>query len=230
MIGFYTLHLISRGIYPLVFTLLVQARTAFIFISKECRSGSIHRLKAEWLYIFKTLAFLISTPSDDFACLSVSSYKQKGTTNITGSSALDLQLDCYSFRNGVLEPVVEQSTHWGVLNNSYVHTIILSRAWLRFGEITLSCTLRKPAMRTWGYCKYWLNTRALRLVMEHSQPGLVAVVVSRAWPEIRVMPSSTSSTRINSAMEAWEYFKSFLFSWRYTLSAPSVECDYLSFM
>ena len=158
MIGFYTLHLLSKGIYPLVFTLLVQARSAFIAISKECRARSIYRLKAEWLYRIITLVLILSAPSDEFACLSVSSYEEKGTTNKTGNSALDVQLDCYSFRNGVLEPVVEQSIDWDTFNNSYVHTIILSRACLRFDEITLSCTLRKPAMRTWGSCKYWLNT------------------------------------------------------------------------
>ena len=58
MVGFYTLYLISRGIYSLVFALLVQARSAFIAISKECRSVSIYRPKAGWLYILTTLVFI----------------------------------------------------------------------------------------------------------------------------------------------------------------------------
>ena len=237
MVGFYTLYLISRGIYSLVFALLVQARSAFISISKECRSVSIYRPKAGWLYILTTLVFIISVPSDEFACLSDSYHEEKFIRTITGSSGLDLHLDSHSLENGVQRPDVEQSIHGCTLNYSYAHTIVIPGAWLRFGEIRQTSTPIKPAVRTSGCCKYMLKNGVLGLVMEHSHQRIVldccyvhAFVISRACPEINEIPSSTSSIFINSAMEALGYSKSFLCSWRSILSAPSVECAYFSFI
>ena len=117
MIGFYILHLLARGIYPLLF-ILVQARIALIAISKECRSGSIFLLKAQWVYILTALVCIISALSDEFASLSVTSYDEKDTRNITGSSALDVEVDSYTYNNGVLGSVMEYSLHGGVINYS----------------------------------------------------------------------------------------------------------------
>ena len=117
MIGFYILHLLARGIYHLLFILL-QARIALIAISKECRSGSIFLLKAQCVYIITALVFIISALSDEFASLSVTSYDEKDTRNITGSSALDVEVDSYSYNNGVLGLVMEHSLHGGVFNYS----------------------------------------------------------------------------------------------------------------
>ena len=87
MIGFSTLHLLAGGIDPLLF-ILVQARIALIAISKECRSGSIFLMKAQLIYILTAMVFIISAPSDEFTSLSVTTYDEKDTRNITGSSAL----------------------------------------------------------------------------------------------------------------------------------------------
>ena len=140
MLGVYTLHLFAKGIYPLVFILLVQARSVFITISKECLSGLIYRSKPQWLYILTTVLSIIFAPSDEFASLSVSSYEEIIFRNKTGSTALDLDLDFYTLKNRDLGPVVEESFHSGAIKCSYVHSI-------------KSNSLTNSAMEAWGFCK-----------------------------------------------------------------------------
>ena len=191
MLGVYTLHLLAKGIYSLVFILLVQARSVFITISKECLPGLIYRSKPQWLYMLTTVLFIIFAPSDEFASLSVSSYEEKIFRNKTGSFALDMDLDFYTLKNRDLGPLVEDSFHAGAINCSYVHSI-------------KSSSLTNSAMEAWGFCKsiprsccctistrsveyassvtngyaldvesdsYWLKNGTLGLCMEHSQHG-----------------------------------------------------------
>ena len=150
--GFYTLSLLSRGIYSHVFTLLVRALSAFIAISKECRSGSIYRLKAQLLYILTTVVFIIFAPCDEFASWSVNPDKENVFGDIKGSSAFDVDFDSYTFKEEVQGPVVEQSLHLGTINCSYVNSTVISRAWLKFAQMKLFTTDRKSSMRTSGRC------------------------------------------------------------------------------
>ena len=99
MLGLYTLHLLAKGIYPLTLILLMQARSVFITIAKECLPGLIYLSKAQWLYILTTVLFIIFAPFDEFASLSVSSYEEKIFRNKTGSSALDVDLDFYKLKS-----------------------------------------------------------------------------------------------------------------------------------
>ena len=99
MMGSYTLSLLSRGIYSHAFTLLVRACSAFIAISKECRSVSIYRSKAQWLYILTAVVFIIFAQCDEFASWSVNPDKENVFGDITGSFALYVDLDSYNFEN-----------------------------------------------------------------------------------------------------------------------------------
>ena len=140
MLGVYTLHLLAKRIYLLVFVLLVEARSVFITISKECLPGLIYRSKPQWLYMLTTVLSIIFAPSDEFASLSVSSYEEKIFRNKTGSFALDMDLEFYTLKNRDLGPVLEESFPAGAINCSYVHSI-------------KSSSLTNSAMEAWGFCK-----------------------------------------------------------------------------
>ena len=148
--GFYTLSLLSRGIYSHVFTLLVRARSAFIAISKECRSGSIYRSKAQWLYILMTAVFIVFAQCDEFAFWSVNPDEENAFWVIKGSSTFDVDFNSYTFKNEVKGPVQEQSLHLCAINCSYVYSTVISRAWLKFAQMELFSADRKSSMRTSG--------------------------------------------------------------------------------
>ena len=71
----------------------MRACSAFIAISKECRSVSIYRTKAQCLYILTTVVLIIFAQCDEFASWSVNPDKENIFVDIKGSSAFDVDLD-----------------------------------------------------------------------------------------------------------------------------------------
>ena len=71
----------------------MRACSAFIAISKECRSGSIYRSKAQWLYILTTVVFIIFAQCDEFASWSVNPHEENVFGDIKGSSTFDVDFD-----------------------------------------------------------------------------------------------------------------------------------------
>ena len=110
MIGFKTLNLLLRGIYRLVFTFLLQARVAFITNLKDCCYGGIHFLKVRWCYILTTLIFMISASFDECSSLSIISYDEMVTRNVTDCSVLHVESGSYIIKNGIIGPVIEHPT------------------------------------------------------------------------------------------------------------------------
>ena len=227
MIDYYTLHPLARRIYPLVFTLLVQARSAFIAIAKECRSGLIYSLKAQRLYILTTLIFFISAPSDEFASLLVSSYDENLFRNNTDSSTLDIDLESNAFK-------------YGVLGSGAVHSVVVTKPCLEIIEILTSSSHTNSAMEAWSSCKSFFRSWCSTISAQCTECASCSVIaceewvtrnktdfpaldvesdwywfkngfLSKAYLEIREIPTFNFFT--NSAMDIWGFCKSFSRSW-----------------
>ena len=129
MTGFDTVKLSLREFYRLVFIFLVQARAGFIAILKECHCGWMYLLKARWFYILTTLVFVISAPSVECSSFSIISCEERMSTNITGSSAVDVGSDSDRSKNGVLGTVMEHPLHGGNVSCSYDNAVVILRGW-----------------------------------------------------------------------------------------------------
>ena len=46
--------------------------------------------------------------------------------------------------------------HGGTVNSSSIYEVVISRLWQKISDILPSSILRKPALKTWGYCKPFL--------------------------------------------------------------------------
>ena len=120
-------------------------------IFKEYASGWIHPLKVHWkLYIYMTLAFMVSAPSIDCASSSIISCEEVVARKITGNSVWHVELDSYRIKNGMLGPHMKHTLNGSIENCSDVHSFALSRSWLKFSGTTQSSILRKPLVGIWG--------------------------------------------------------------------------------
>ena len=64
----------------------------------------------------------------------------------------------------MLRPVKEHSVHGGTVFSSLNYAVVISRLWVKISDILPSSILRKPALRTLGYCKSFLCPRICNFV------------------------------------------------------------------